>query len=148
MSEQNANVNQIFPIPGNFRDARVTPALYASEYERSVRDPEGYWAEQAGRLDWFSPWKKVKDCSFLPPVHIRWYEGGKLNVSHNCLDRHLVKRGDQTAIIWEPDEPADPVVRLSYRELHERVCRMASALRAEGVKKGDFVTVYLPSTSS
>lgn len=144
MSEQNANVNQILPIPDNFRDALVGPDRYRNDYAESVNDPEGYWAKQAERLDWFERWKKVKDCSFRPPVHIRWYEGGKLNVSHNCLDRHLAKRGDQTAIIWEPDEPSDPVVKLSYRELHERVCRMANALKAQGVKRGDFVTVYLP----
>jgi acetyl-CoA synthetase len=144
MSEQNANVNQILPIPDNFRDALVGPDRYRNDYAESVNDPEGYWAKQAERLDWFERWKKVKDCSFRPPVHIRWYEGSKLNVSHNCLDRHLAKRGDQTAIIWEPDEPSDPVVKLSYRELHERVCRMANALKAQGVKRGDFVTVYLP----
>ena len=144
MSEQNANVNQIIPIPDNFRDALVTPERYRRDYAASTDDPEAYWAKQAERLDWFARWKKVKDCSFASPVKIRWFEGGQLNASHNCLDRHLAKRGDQTAIIWEPDEPNDPVVKLTYRELHERVCRMANALKAEGVKKGDFVTVYLP----
>ena len=132
------------PIPDNFKNASVRPDDYRRDYEESLRDPETFWARQAERLEWFERWKKVKDTSFLPPVHIRWYEGGKLNVSHNCLDRHLAQRASQTAIIWEPDEPNDPVVKLTYAELHEQVCRMANVLKSQGVKKGDFVTVYLP----
>ncbi|RYZ99215.1 MAG: acetyl-coenzyme A synthetase, partial [Proteobacteria bacterium] len=143
-SSPNSNASPALPVPVSFQDALVNPDRYRRDYAKSVKDPEGYWGEEAKRLDWFAPWKKVKDCSFESPVRIRWFEGGKLNVSHNCLDRHLPKRGDQTAIIWEPDEPTDPVVRLSYRELHARVCRMANALKGQGVKRGDFVTVYLP----
>jgi acetyl-CoA synthetase len=113
-------------------------------YAASVSDPEAFWGEHGKRIEWFKPYGKVKNCTFQPPVSIRWYEGGKLNASYNCLDRHLKKRGDQTALIWEPDEPSEAARKFTYRELHEQVCRMANALKAGGVKKGDFVTIYLP----
>ena len=115
---------------------------YLEMYRRSIDDPEGFWAEQAESLEWIERWHTVKDCSFEGDVHIRWFAGAKLNVSANCLDRHLATRGDQTAIIWEGDDPADSQ-HITYRQLHEKVCRLANGLKAIGVSKGDRVTIYL-----
>ena len=116
---------------------------YLDMYKRSVEDPEGFWAEQAKGLDWFTPWNKVKEGGFSEGVHIKWFSGGKLNVSYNCLDRHLAKRGDQTAIIWEGDDPSVSK-KISYSELYTDVCKFANVLKSLGVKKGDRVTIYLP----
>ncbi len=113
-------------------------------HQEALRDPEAFWAKQAQRLDWISPWKKVKNCSFDKPVRIRWFEGGVLNVAANCIDRHLEKRGDKVAILWEPDAPSREGRKITYRELHDQVGRMANVLKAHGVKKGDFVTIYMP----
>ncbi len=125
--------------------ARTSRADYDRLYAESVRDPETFWARIGQRVDWIRPFTKVKDTSFdADNLHVRWYYDGKLNVSANCLDRHLRDRGDKTAIIWEPDNPAEAAVHLTYRDLHARVCRFANALRAEGVKRGDRVTIYLP----
>ena len=137
-------MNEKIPVPANFRDALVNQDLYESLYQESIRDPEGFWAKQAERIDWMRKWKKVKDCTYQPPVRIRWYEGGQLNVSQNCIDRHLAKRANQTAILWEADDPNSPSRKITYKELHEQVCRMANVLKAQGVKKGDFVTIYMP----
>jgi acetyl-CoA synthetase len=137
-------MSEIFPVPESFQSALCNEADYKRLYAASLEKPEEFWAEQAKRLHWFQPWKKVKDCSFSSPVRIRWYEGGKLNASYNCLDRHLAKRKNQIAILWEPDEPGEAARKISYGELHAQVCRMANALRAQGVKKGDFVTIYMP----
>ncbi len=125
--------------------ALIQASDYESMYRRSIEDPEGFWAEQARqRLDWIKPFSKVKDCSFdEQDLHIRWFEDGTLNVSHNCLDRHLDERADQTAIIWEGDDP-ETSQNITYRQLHEKVCRLANALKAQGVGKGDRVTLYLP----
>ncbi|MBN9554558.1 MAG: acetate--CoA ligase, partial [Alphaproteobacteria bacterium] len=113
-------------------------------YGASVEDPEGFWGKEAGRLDWLKPFTKVSDVSFdAKDLHIRWFEDGALNVAANCIDRHLAKRGNQTAIIWEGDDPKDSK-KISYRQLHEEVCRFANVLKARGVKKGDRVTIYLP----
>ena len=113
-------------------------------YTRSVEDPEGFWGEQGKRIDWIKPYNKVKDVSFKrPDVHIRWYYDGTLNASANCLDRHLARRGDQTAIIWEGDDPADDR-HITYRELYEEVCRFANGLKSLGVGRGDVVTIYMP----
>jgi acetyl-CoA synthetase len=117
---------------------------YQRLYTESLRDPEAFWARQAERIDWMKKWTKVKDTTFRKPVKIRWFEGGKLNVSANCLDRHLAKRGDQIAILWEADDPKTPHRKITYKELHAEVCRMANVLKAQGVKKGDFVTIYMP----
>jgi len=134
----------VYPVPEEWaKNAWCDNETYLAMYKRSVEDPEGFWAEQAKRLDWIEPWKTVKDTSFSGDVHIRWFEGGKLNVSANCLDRHLAARGDQTAIIWEGDDP-NVSKTITYRELHEQVCRFANALKSLGVKKGDRVTIYLP----
>jgi len=137
--------NLVFP-PSEAAKARaqVTKAQYDEMYSRSLRDPDGFWAEQAKRLDWIKPPTKIKNTSFAyPDVSIKWYEDGVLNVSYNCLDRHLEKRGDQVAILWEGDTPGTDG-KVTYRELHERVCRFANVLKANGVKKGDRVTIYMP----
>ena len=124
--------------------AWLDDAKYTALYERSKTDPEGFWGEIGRRLDWIKPYSKVKNTSFAPDnVSIKWYEDGTLNVSANCIDRHLATRGDQVAIIWEADDPAKHE-QITYRQLHERVCRVANVLKAQGVKKGDRVTIYLP----
>ena len=135
----------IFPVTaGAAESAHVNAAAYEAMYRRSVEDPEGFWAEQAGRLDWIRPFTKVKDVSWdRRDLHIRWFEDGVLNASANCLDRHLAGRGEQTAILWEGDDPALSE-RITYRDLHERVCKFANVLKARGVKRGDRVTIYLP----
>ena len=113
-------------------------------YARSIKDPNGFWAEQAKRIDWIKPFTKVKNTSFDPHnVSIKWFEDGTLNVAYNCVDRHLAKRGDQTAIIWEGDDPKDDK-KITYKQLHAEVCRFANVLKARGVKKGDRVTIYMP----
>jgi acetyl-CoA synthetase len=113
-------------------------------YDRSIKDPNGFWAEQAKRIDWIKPFSKVKNTSYDPHnVSIKWFEDGTLNVSYNCVDRHLAKRGDQTALLWEGDDPKDDK-KLTYKQLHAEVCRFANVLKARGVKKGDRVTIYLP----
>jgi acetyl-CoA synthetase len=137
-------MSEKFPVPAEYRHARVTMDQYQKLYAESLRDPDAFWAKQAERLEWIQKWTKVKNTSFHKPVRIRWYEGGKLNVSANCIDRHLKKRGDQIAILWEADDPNTPNRKITYKELHEQVCRMANVLKAQGVKKGDFVTIYMP----
>ncbi|HVX82958.1 MAG TPA: acetate--CoA ligase [Devosiaceae bacterium] len=122
----------------------TTPEAYAENYRRSVEDPEGFWAEQAKRIDWIKPPTKIKNTSFAyPDVSIKWFEDGVLNLSANCIDRHLETRGDQVAIIWEGDTPGTDA-RITYRELFEHVCRFANVLKAQGVRKGDRVTIYMP----
>jgi acetyl-CoA synthetase len=123
--------------------AYADEAKYKAMYERSVKDPEGFWGEHGKRIEWIKPFTKVKDTAFTGNVGIRWYWDGTLNVSANCLDRHLAKRGDQTAIIWEGDDPKDSA-HITYRQAHEHVCRLANVLKARGVKKGDRVTIYMP----
>ena len=123
------------PIDSDGR--RLDEERYQAMYEQSVADPEGFWGEHGKRLEWIKPYTKVKNTSFTPPfVSVRWFEDGTLNVSANCLDRHLAERGDQVAIIWEGDDPSEDA-RLTYREVHEAVCRLANALKARGVAKGD-----------
>ena len=134
----------IYPVPETLRKkAWIDEEGYFREYARSMTEPDDFWREQAKMLDWIKPFTKVKDSSFSGKVHIRWFQDGTLNVSANCLDRHLPARGDQTAIIWEGDDPAESK-HITYRQLHEEVCRCANALRALGVAKGDRVTIYLP----
>ena len=118
---------------------------YQSMYKRSVEDPEGFWREQADRVTWHEPFSRVKDVSFASDnVSIRWFEGGKLNASYNCLDRHLDTRGNQTALICEPDEPTSGSRRITYRQLYEQVCRLANVLKKHGAKRGDCITIYMP----
>ena len=135
---------KIYDIPAGYAErAWIDDAKYQEMYQRSVDDPESFWAEQADEmLDWFKKWDKVTDCDFHK-AHIRWFEGGKLNVSYNCLDRHLDTRGDQVAIIWEGDDPNNDK-KITYRELHEEVSRFGNALKDMGVAKGDRVCIYLP----
>jgi acetyl-CoA synthetase len=136
--------NTLFPVPADFaKSALIDNATYQKWYDRSMTDPEGFWGDHGKRLDWIRPYTKVKNVSFTGDVHIKWFEDGTLNVAANCLDRHLAKRGDQTAIIWEGDSPDDSE-HITYRDLHERVCRLANALEGLGVKKGDRVTIYMP----
>lgn len=125
-------------------NAHANKATYERMYEHSVRDPDGFWDEQAkAMLDWFEPYHTVRSVDYNQP-EIKWFEGGKLNITHNCLDRHLATRGDQVAIIWEADNPDEPSIKITYRELHERVCKLANALKARGIEKGDRVCLYMP----
>ncbi|MCF6322081.1 MAG: AMP-binding protein, partial [Rhizobiaceae bacterium] len=135
----------IYPVPAELaKSAWIDDAKYLAMYEKSVADPEGFWAEEGRRLDWIKPYSKVKNTSFTyPDVSINWFEDGTLNVCANCVDRHLEKRGDQVAIIWEGDDPAEDA-KITYNELHGHVCRLANAMKANGVKKGDRVTLYMP----
>jgi acetyl-CoA synthetase len=126
--------------------AWIDDARYESLYRESLENPEAFWAKQAQeRLDWIKPFTQVKDTSFdARHLHVRWFSDGKLNVAANCIDRHLAKRSAQTAILWEPDDPNADVRTLTYRELHEQVCRFANALKKLKVAKGDRVTIYMP----
>ena len=135
----------LFPVPDAVAKASLcTNDQYLEMYKKSVDDPDAFWGEQGKRLDWMTPYTKVKNVSFdYGNVSIKWYEDGALNASANCIDRHLAKRGDQVAIIWEGDDPKDDA-KITYRELHEHVCRLANALKARGIKKGDVVTIYMP----
>jgi acetyl-CoA synthetase len=116
---------------------------YKSEYKKSVEDPEGFWAGIAGHFQWHRRWDKVLDWNFTEPS-VRWFEGAKLNITENCLDRHLAERGDQPAIIWEPNDPEEHFRVLSYKELHFKVCQFANVLKNNGLKKGDRVCIYMP----
>jgi acetyl-CoA synthetase len=122
----------------------VDDAKYQEMYTRSIKDPNGFWADHAKRVDWIKPFTKVKNTSYDPHnVSIKWFEDGTLNACYNCVDRHLAKRGDQVAILWEGDDPKDDK-KLTYKQLHADVCRFANVLKASGVKKGDRVTIYMP----
>ncbi len=133
-----------YAVPSHYKGARNSAADYERRYQLSVTDPEAFWAEEATILDWMQPFTQIKDVSYhVEDFRIRWYADGALNVSANCLDRHLKTRADKTAIIWEGDNPAESR-HISYRELHDEVCRFAGVLKAKGVKKGDRVTIYMP----
>ena len=131
-------------IPAARERTHVDQQRYQEMYNQSVEDNTGFWSEQARRINWIKPFSKVKDVSWdRKDVYIRWYEDGTLNACYNCIDRHLEKRADQTAIIWEGDDP-NRDLKISYRELHQRVCRMANVLKELGTKRGDRVTLYMP----
>ncbi len=136
--------SKVYPVSADTAaHAHIDAATYEAMYKRSIDDPEGFWAEQAEKfITWSKPWKQVCQWDFKT-AEIRWFDGAELNVSVNCLDRHLEQRGDQTAIIWEGDDPNDDR-HISYRQLYEEVCRFANALKAKGVKKGDRVSIYMP----
>ncbi|MBR9972398.1 acetate--CoA ligase [Magnetospirillum sulfuroxidans] len=137
-------MTELFPVPTEFaKQALIDEKTYQEWYDRSVNDPDGFWGEHGKRLDWIKPYSKVKDVSYSGDVSIKWFADGTLNVAANCLDRHLATRGDQTAIIWEGDDPNDSK-HVTYRELHEQVCRLSNAMVDLGIKKGDRVTIYLP----
>ncbi len=133
------------PIPPGFENANITPEKYKELYAESIQDPDGFWGRAAQRLDWIEPFTKVKNTDFtLGQVSIKWFEDGVLNVSVNCIDRHLPKRANQTAIIFEPDDPNEPAQNITYAQLSEKVNRMANVLLAQGVMRGDRVVIYLP----
>ena len=136
--------DKLFPVPEAVaKSAFVDDAGYQRMYRESVADPEKFWGEHGKRIDWIKPYTKVKDVSYSGDVHIRWFYDGTLNACANCVDRHLEKRGEQTAILWEGDEPT-ATKRITYRELHEQVSRLANVLKARGVARGDRVTIYMP----
>jgi len=138
--------SKVYAVPAEFAaKANITEAQYNEMYKRSIDDPEGFWAEQADHyLSWYKKWDKVLDWSFdAKDLHIKWFEGGKLNVAYNCIDRHLETRGDQVAIIWEGDDP-NTDKKITYKELHSEVSKLANVLKARGVKKGDRVCIYMP----
>ncbi|AOS97166.1 Acetyl-coenzyme A synthetase [Microbulbifer aggregans] len=146
-SARSANVKDasVYPVPKHYAEqSLLNEEQYLEMYRRSIEDNEDFWREQGQRLDWIKPFTKVKDTSFeKDDLHIRWYEDGTLNVSANCLDRHLAEHADTTAILWVGDEPGQSR-EISYRELHREVCQFANGLKSLGVKKGDVVTIYLP----
>ncbi len=136
---------KVYDVRGDWaKRAFANSARYEELYAASLRDPEAFWGREGKRIDWIKPFTKVRNTSFDPHnVSIKWFEDGVLNVAHNCIDRHLAKRGDQVAILWEGDDPNDDK-KITYRELHAQVCRFANVLKARGVNKGDRVTIYLP----
>ena len=138
--------DQTYPVPSHWAShARIDEAEYKRLYERSVSAPAAFWMEQAERLDWTRKPTIAGDWSFgKKDFHIKWFADGVLNASVNCIDRHLATRGDQIALIWEPDEPSEEPRRFTYRDLHREVCRFANVLKAQGVARGDRVTIYLP----
>ena len=142
---ETSGVAGAYEVPTEWkRRAWLDDLKYRMMYKRSVDDPDGFWGEMGRRLDWMRLYTKAKNTSFDPHnVSIKWFEDGTLNVSANCIDRHLSTRGDQVAIIWESDDPAQSET-ITYRQLHERVCKFANVLKAHGVNRGDRVTVYLP----
>ncbi len=137
--------DKVYDVPAEWmKRAFVNDAEYKKMYQRSLADPNGFWAEQAKRIHWYKHFTKVKNTSFDPHhVSIKWFEDGTTNAAYNCIDRHLAKRGNQIAIIWEGDDPEDSK-KITYKELHDQVCRFANVLRNRNVEKGDRVTIYLP----
>ena len=140
--------SELYAPSESFREGAFFKSMeeYEAEYERSISDPDAFWAEKASEYHWFKKWDRVREFNFdlnKGPVFIRWFAGGQTNISYNCLDRHLASRGDQVAIIWEGNEPGEDRT-ITYRELHEEVCRFANVLKSRGVAKGDRVSIYLP----
>jgi acetyl-CoA synthetase len=137
--------DKVYEVPAEWsKRAFADAAKYRAMYDRSIADPNGFWAEHGKRIHWYRPFTKVKDTSFDPHhVSIKWFEDGTTNAAYNCIDRHLAKRRDQVAIIWEGDDPKD-AKKITYQELHDHVCRFANVLRNRNVEKGDRVTIYLP----
>ncbi|MDP3459939.1 MAG: acetate--CoA ligase [Hyphomonas sp.] len=140
-----SDTSKTYPVPEAFAaQANLTPEKYREMYAASIADPEAFWGEQGRRLDWMAPYTQVKDVSWeTGDLHVRWYHDGVLNVSANCLDRHLEKRGDKAAMIWEGDAPGETYT-VTYRQMHTAVCKFANVLKQLGVKKGDRVTIYMP----
>lgn len=139
------STQDLYPVTTQFeQDALVNNTQYNEMYQESISDPEAFWGKHGKRLDWITPYTKVKETSFAAPnVSINWYSDGTLNASANCLDRHLAQNGDDIAIIWEGDDAKDQR-KISYRELHQSVCKFANGLKAKGVKRGDIVSIYMP----
>jgi acetyl-CoA synthetase len=144
LREQGMSEEKLYPVPAEWQGrAYVDKRKYEEMYRASVDDPEKFWAVEAKRIDWITLFTKVKNTRYKPDVSIKWFEDGALNVAANCIDRHLAKRGDRTAILWEGDDPSESKA-ITYRELHREVCRFANVLKKLGVRKGDRVTIYLP----
>ena len=143
--ERNVSEGQVFPVPDAWaKRALMNAAGYEAACKRVDADPNGFWRDVASRLDWIKPFSVVKDVSFnAKDFHIRWFADGVLNVSANCLDRHLPHRANDVAIIWEGDDPANSR-KITYAEAHAETCRMANVLKAKGVRRGDRVTIYMP----
>ncbi|MDB5687474.1 MAG: acetate--CoA ligase, partial [Rhizorhabdus sp.] len=139
-------MTDIFPGPAAWAArAKVTKESYAAQYDRSLNDAHAFWLEQAQRLDWIEAPTLTNESSFLEAdFGVKWFADGVLNVSANCIDRHLPARADDIAIIWEPDVPTEEPRRFTFAQVHEEVCRFANVLKGQGVKKGDRVTIYLP----
>ncbi len=136
--------NELFPVPDAWAEkAFADNDKYLEMYQQSIDDPDAFWGEQGKRIDWIKPYSQVKDVDFTDNARIKWFYDGTLNASYNCLDRHLETRGDQTAIIWEGDDPEDSKT-ITYNELHKQVCRLANAMKNEGIQKGDVITIYMP----
>ncbi len=137
--------DKMYDVPAEWKKrAFIDEAKYQEMYARSIKDPNGFWGDEAKRIDWIKKPSKVKNTTYdSHNVSIKWFEDGTLNASYNCVDRHLAKRGDQTAIIWEGDDPKDDK-KITYKQLHADVCKFANVLKAQGVKKGDRVTIYMP----
>jgi acetyl-CoA synthetase len=133
----------VIPLSALPKMGKLDEAEYFRRYQESIEDPNGFWGREGKRIDWIKPYTKVMIASYEGDVSIKWYEDGTLNASYNCIDRHLATHGDQTAILWEGDDPAEDR-KVTYRELHEAVCRLANVLKSRGVKKGDRVTIYMP----
>ena len=137
---------KVYDVPENIKSTtHISEQQYQDMYQRSTQDPDGFWAEQAEKfVSWYKKWNKVSDWSFdVTNVHVKWFTGGKLNVSYNCIDRHLATRANKVAIIWEGDNPSDDK-KITYQELYEQVCKLANVLKSRGVKKGDRVCIYMP----
>ena len=146
IQRENAQMStDVFPVADDIaNNALINRAQYEEMYAKSIKDPEAFWGEHGKRIDWIKPYSTVKNVNFMvPDVSIKWYEDGTLNASYNCIDRHLESRGDQTAILWEGDDPKDDAT-ITYRQLHGHVCRLANAMKDQGVKKGDRVCIYMP----
>ncbi|MBA3929832.1 MAG: acetate--CoA ligase [Xanthomonas sp.] len=139
-------MTDLYPVTPEFAaTTRITREQYERDYQASISDPDAFWGKAAERLDWFKKPTRIKDVNYaLDDFHIRWFADGELNASVNCLDRQLAERGDKVALLFEPDGPDSPSYGVTYRELYERTCKLANALRALGVEKGDRVTIYLP----
>jgi acetyl-CoA synthetase len=137
--------SKTYPVPADFASqANINAKQYAEMYQQSIDDPEGFWSQQAENyISWYKPWNAVSSWSFGDDVNINWFEGAELNVSYNCLDRHLEQRADQVAIIWESDDPNEDR-KITYAELHQEVCKFSNVLKSRGVKKGDCVSIYMP----
>ncbi len=135
-------MSSILNIP--LENAGCAWQTYQDLYKQSIENPEVFWGQQAERISWFKTWDKVKETSFKKPVSIKWYSGGKLNVSYNCIDRHLEKNGEKTALIWEPDGTNQTAKKITYKQLSVNVNKFANVLKSQGVKKGDRVTIYMP----
>ena len=138
-------MTELYPVDSNTRSRALIDAdRYEAMYRESVDDNEAFWAAQAQRIDWIKPFTKIKDVSFAKDdLHIRWFYDGTLNACYNCVDRHLASKADDVAIIWEGDDPSREL-KITYRDLHKRVCKFANSLKALGAKKGDRITIYMP----